>query len=93
MHYYLIGTFTEAPHPYRKTSQAKHNPLQTLAYLFFKLVISPVIWASAHVYMATMDKSLMSPIKPMITGYEDLEDQHYLVIIFFNGITLDLFWW
>src|SRR5690554_3475286 len=115
MHYYLIGTFTGAPHPYRKTSQAKHNPLQRLAYLFFKLVISPVIWASgllylfyndwpavlegalslqavalvhtgaafamlvfviAHVYMATMGKTVTSHIKPMITGYEDLEERH-----------------
>ena len=40
-YYYLIGTFTGAEHPYRATSQAKHNPLQRLAYLGFKLVISP----------------------------------------------------
>ncbi|KPQ30497.1 MAG: Thiosulfate reductase cytochrome B subunit (membrane anchoring protein) [Marinobacter excellens HL-55] len=115
MHYYVVGTFTGAPHPYRKTSQAKHNPLQRLAYLFFKLVISPVIWASgllylfyndwpgvlagalsleavalvhtgaafamlvlviAHVYMATLGKTVTSHIKPMITGYEDLEERH-----------------
>ena len=114
IHYYLIGTFTGASHPYKKTSAAKHNPLQRLAYLFFKLVISPVIWISgllylfyndwpetlasalnletvalvhtgaafamvifviAHVYMTTMGKTLTSHIKPMITGYEDL-DKH-----------------
>lgn len=46
MHYYLVGTFTGAAHPYKKTSRAKHNPLQRLAYLFFKLIISPIIWAS-----------------------------------------------
>ena len=112
MHYYLIGTFTGASHPYKKTTQAKHNPLQRLAYLFFKVVISPVIWVSgllylfyndwpatlagaleletvalvhtgaafamlvfiiAHVYMTTMGKTLTSHIKPMITGYEDLD--------------------
>jgi thiosulfate reductase cytochrome b subunit len=112
MHYYLVGTFTGAAHPYKKTSRAKHNPLQRLAYLFFKLIISPIIWASgllylfyndwpatlagalqletvalvhtgaafamlvfviAHVYMATMGKTLTSYIKPMITGYEDLD--------------------
>jgi len=113
MHYYLIGTFTGAEHPYRKTTKAKHNPLQRLAYLFFKLVISPIIWVSgllylfytdwpavlagalsletvalvhtaaafamlvfiiAHVYMTTMGHTLTSHIKPMVTGYEDLDE-------------------
>src|SRR5690606_20022552 len=113
IHYYLIGTFTGAEHPYRKTTQAKHNPLQRLAYLFFKLVITPVIWASGllylfyndwpevlsnalalegvalahtaaafamlvfiigHVYMTTMGHKLTSHIKPMITGYDDIDD-------------------
>jgi len=84
-----------------------------LAYLFFKLMITPVIWLSgllylfyndwpetlsgalaletvalvhtaaafamlifiiAHVYMATMGPKLTSLIKPMVTGYEDLEE-------------------
>jgi len=113
IHYYLIGTFTGASHPYRKTTRAKHNPLQRLAYLFFKLVISPVIWASGllylfyhdwpaplagilelgtvafihtaaafamlvfvigHVYMTTMGHTITSLIRPMITGYEDIEE-------------------
>ncbi|RBP29678.1 thiosulfate reductase cytochrome b subunit [Marinobacter pelagius] len=112
IHYYLIGTFTDAEHPYRKTTRAKHNPLQRLAYLFFKVVISPVIWVTgllylfyndwpatlagalelewvalvhtgaafamlvfiiAHVYMTTMGHTLTSHIKPMVTGYEDLD--------------------
>lgn len=51
MHYYLIGTFTGAEHPYRKTTRAKHNPLQRLAYLFFKLMITPVIWVSGLLYL------------------------------------------
>ena len=115
MHYYLIGTFTGASHPYKKTTKAKHNPLQRLAYLFFKVVISPIIWVSgllylfyndwpaaladalaleivalvhtgaafamlvfiiAHVYMTTMGKTLTSHIKPMVTGYEDLNEHH-----------------
>lgn len=50
-HYYLIGTFTGAEHPYRATSQAKHNPLQRLAYLGFKLLISPAIWISGLLYL------------------------------------------
>ena len=51
MHYYLIGTFTGASHPYKKTTKAKHNPLQRLAYLFFKVVISPIIWVSGLLYL------------------------------------------
>ncbi|MFC4261114.1 cytochrome b/b6 domain-containing protein [Marinobacter lacisalsi] len=113
IHYYLVGTFTGAEHPYRKTTRAKHNPLQRLAYLFFKLVISPVIWGSgllylfyadwpgmlagtlelewialihtaaafamlvfiiAHVYMTTMGHTLTSHIRPMVTGYDDIDD-------------------
>lgn len=113
VYYYLIGTFTGAEHPFRQTTQAKHNPLQRLAYLGFKLVISPAIWISgllylfynqwpawlqgsitlggvalvhtaaafamlifviAHVYMATMGKTIFSHIKPMITGYDNTKD-------------------
>lgn len=112
-HYYMIGTFTGASHPYRKTSKAKHNPLQRLAYLFFKLIISPVIWVSGllylfysqwpealsnvlslqavatvhtiaaftmmifiigHVYMTTLGHTLFSHIKPMITGYDTVDE-------------------
>lgn len=51
VHYYVIGTFTGAEHPYRATTQAKHNPLQRLAYLGFKLVISPAIWISGLLYL------------------------------------------
>ncbi len=51
IHYYLIGTFTGAAHPYRATTQAKHNPLQRLAYLVFKLLISPAIWISGLLYL------------------------------------------
>jgi len=111
--YYLVGTFTGQAHPYRKTSLAKHNPLQRLAYLFFKLLVSPIIWISgllylfyndwppflagtlnlgdvatvhtgaafamlvfviAHVYMATMGKTVTSLIRPMISGYEEMEE-------------------
>ncbi len=114
IYYYLVGTFTGAEHPYRKTTRAKHNPLQRLAYLFFKLVISPVIWVSgllylfyadwpamlagalelewvamihtaaafamlvfiiAHVYMTTMGHALTSHIRPMVTGYDDIDEK------------------
>lgn len=55
--YYLTGIFTHAPHPFRQTTLTKHNPLQRLAYLFFMLVISPVIWFSGWFYLFYADWS------------------------------------
>jgi thiosulfate reductase cytochrome b subunit len=49
--YYVTGIFTDAPHPFRQTTLRKHNPLQRLAYLFFIVVISPVIWLSGWAYL------------------------------------------
>jgi thiosulfate reductase cytochrome b subunit len=49
--YYLTGIFTNAPHPFRQTTERKHNPLQRLAYLFFWLVISPIMWFSGWLYL------------------------------------------
>jgi thiosulfate reductase cytochrome b subunit len=50
--YYSIGIFQPGvKHPYKKTVAAKHNPLQRLAYLVFKLAISPALWVSGLLYM------------------------------------------
>jgi len=49
--YYLTGIFTHAPHPFRQTTLTKHNPLQRLAYLFFLVVVSPIIWFSGWFYL------------------------------------------
>lgn len=49
--YYAWGIFTHAPHPYRKTAERKHNPLQRLAYLALLAVVSPIIWGSGLLYL------------------------------------------
>ena len=49
--YYALGIFTNAPQPFRQSTRRKHNPLQCLAYLFFWLVISPIIWFSGWFYL------------------------------------------
>lgn len=49
--YYSVGMFRDEPKPYKKSLSAKHNPLQRLAYLGFKLLISPVIWISGLLYL------------------------------------------
>ncbi|GLR63995.1 cytochrome b/b6 domain-containing protein [Marinospirillum insulare] len=51
VYYYAVGAFKGESHPYKKTTNAKHNPLQRLAYLGFKLAISPVIWISGMLYL------------------------------------------
>ncbi|MDR3395193.1 MAG: cytochrome b/b6 domain-containing protein [Parasulfuritortus sp.] len=44
--HYAWGIFRGEPHPYHATPLHKHNPLQRLAYLWLKLMINPLIWAS-----------------------------------------------
>ncbi|MBP8168919.1 MAG: cytochrome b/b6 domain-containing protein, partial [Azonexus sp.] len=51
VHYYTIGIFTNAPHPFHKTVVQKHNPLQRLAYLALLAFISPLIWGSGLLYL------------------------------------------
>lgn len=49
--YYGWGMFRGAPHPFHKTAQKKHNPLQRLAYLGLLAMISPLIWGSGLLYL------------------------------------------
>ena len=49
--YYAIGMFRGEPNPYHKTAEAKHNPLQGLAYLGLLQIVSPVIWISGLFYL------------------------------------------
>lgn len=49
--YYAWGMFVNAPHPYHKTAERKHNPLQRLAYLALLAMVSPLIWGSGLLYL------------------------------------------
>jgi len=49
--YYSKGIFMGEPSPFKPTDLHKHNPLQRLAYLFFKLAIAPAIWVSGVLYL------------------------------------------
>jgi thiosulfate reductase cytochrome b subunit len=49
--YYLIGIFRNAPHPYRKNSLSKLNPLQRITYLGLKILVLPVMAISGLLYM------------------------------------------
>ena len=49
--YYAWDIFSGAPHPYHKTAEHKHNPLQRLAYLGFLAFMSPIVWVSGLLYL------------------------------------------
>lgn len=49
--YYSMDIFKNKPHPFRATRLHKHNPLQRLAYLLFKVVLAPMIWVSGLLYL------------------------------------------
>jgi thiosulfate reductase cytochrome b subunit len=49
--YYTFGIFRDAPNPFHKTADKKHNPLQRLAYLALLSMLSPVIWGSGLIYL------------------------------------------
>lgn len=55
--YYGYGIFSGEAKPYHKTRRAKHNPLQRLAYLGFKVFIAPAIWISGLLLLFYTDWS------------------------------------
>jgi octaheme c-type cytochrome (tetrathionate reductase family) len=55
--YYSVDIFKNKPHPFRATKLHKHNPLQRLAYLMFKVMLAPLIWVSGLLYLFYNDWS------------------------------------
>jgi thiosulfate reductase cytochrome b subunit len=55
MGYYSSGIFKHEPHPFRPTSQQKHNPMQRLTYLAILTLLSPLIWISGWLYLFYAD--------------------------------------
>lgn len=49
--FYAWGIFRGEEHPYHKTAQHKHNPLQRLTYLGLLAMVSPLIWGSGLLYL------------------------------------------
>ena len=49
--FYSTGIFKGEHHPYKPTPVRKHNPLQLLAYLGFKLLMAPLIWITGLLYL------------------------------------------
>jgi thiosulfate reductase cytochrome b subunit len=49
--YYLLGIFRNAPHPTRKTTLSKLNPLQRIVYLALNILVIPIMVTSGLLYM------------------------------------------
>jgi len=49
--YYLTGIFRNAPHPTRKRSLSKLNPLQRLVYFFLKVLLIPLMVFTGLFYL------------------------------------------
>ena len=53
--YYASGIFKGEPHPFKPTTQQKHNPLQRLTYLAILTLLSPLIWVTGWLYLFYAD--------------------------------------
>ncbi len=51
VNYYLVGIFTNAPHPTKKRTLSKLNPLQRVTYFALKIVLIPIMVVSGLLYM------------------------------------------
>lgn len=51
VNYYLVGIFANAPHPTKKRTLSKLNPLQRLTYFALKIVLIPIMVVSGLLFM------------------------------------------
>lgn len=51
LNYYIFGIFRNEPHPTKKTTLSKLNPLQKLVYLGLKILVIPVLVVSGLLYL------------------------------------------
>lgn len=50
--FYAWGVFKGEEHPYSKTLDRRHNPLQAAAYFALKMALFPAIWSTGILYLA-----------------------------------------
>ncbi len=51
LNYYWLGIFANAPHPTRKRTLSKLNPLQRITYFALKVLILPIMIISGFLYL------------------------------------------
>ena len=49
--FYAYGIIVGEPHPYKKGLQRKQNALQSLAYMWFMLIVGPALWGTGIIYL------------------------------------------
>ena len=83
--YYGWGLFIGEDHPYHPTADRKHNPLQRLAYLWLKLMINPLIWASGVLLLLfSYDWIRLSPLGLQLDGVALAHTAAaYMMLLFF----------
>jgi len=83
--HYAYGMFIGEPHPFHQTPQHKHNPLQRLAYLWLKLMINPLIWASGSLLLLfSYDWIRLSPLGISLTEVAWVHTAAaYMMLLFF----------
>ncbi|PTV96898.1 thiosulfate reductase cytochrome b subunit [Rhodobacter aestuarii] len=50
--FYAYGVFKGEEHPYSKTLERRHNPLQAGAYFALKMALFPAIWVTGLAYLS-----------------------------------------
>lgn len=81
--YYLYGMFSGEPRPFRMTPAAKHNPLQRLAYLGFKVAIAPALWITGlalAAYPLWQEAAIAGPIGPAALAWVHMAAAYGLVL-------------
>lgn len=73
--YYAFGVFRGEAHPYRKTFERRHNPLQAAAYFALKMALFPAIWGSGLLYLGY---GLWEGLDPQSAGLALVANVHVL---------------
>lgn len=60
--FYALGIFQGKPHPFNKSAEHKHNPLQRIAYLMLYTLIEPATWVTGLVYLFYRDWNSLTVI-------------------------------
>lgn len=80
--FYLLGIFHNAPHPVRKSTLSKLNPLQRVVYLGLNILVIPVMVGSGLLYLYIPETSAQLTI----AGIETIALLHtagaFLILVF-----------
>ncbi len=82
LNYYIFGIFRNEPHPTKKTTLSKLNPLQKLVYAGLKILVIPVLVLSGILYLFFRYPQSMG------TGYLNIGSLNTIAVIHTAGAYL-----